>query len=96
MAEHTRIRITPPEGEPVTIMVKRSTLVRLEDEVGEPILARINAGFTGGLYKLAYAAGRDNGVIPEGLSFDDFVDADGDTWDFELIAPDAESADPND
>lgn len=86
------VMITPPGGEPVTVPVKRSTQVRLEEELGVPVLARIQQGFTGSLHRFAYAVGRDHGVIPESLSFDDFLDTD-DEWEFELVPPD-DDADP--
>mgnify|MGYP006921442834 CR=1 FL=1 len=97
MSTAVKVRITPP-GRPddaVVVRVKRSTMIRLEEELAVPILSRIADGYTGGLYRFGYAVGREDGVIPSSLSFDEFVDAD-DEWRIEVM-PDAdpESADPN-
>lgn len=91
-----RMKITPPGSEGTEVVVKRSVLIRLEEELGVPILARIGEGYTGGLFRLGYAVGRDAGIIPAGLSFDEFVDAE-DEWGITFVgSQDAESADPND
>jgi len=80
------IRITNPDGTTSReIPVKPSTIIHLEERMGVPLAQRIDDGYTGAFARLGYEVGQSAGVIPDDMTFDDFVDEDG--WVIDVTVP---------
>ena len=74
MAGLLEFSITPEGGEPQRVTASKLDAITVERALGQPIVSRAQEGYFEPVLRLAYAAAVRTQALPEGTSFEVFVD----------------------
>lgn len=74
MAGLVTFTLTPIDGDPIEVQATKMDAIVVERELRVPILGRAQEGFFEPVLRLAFSAASRQKAIPEGTTFEQFVD----------------------
>lgn len=86
MSKLLEFTITPEGGESQRLVASKLDAIIVERQLGAPIVARAQEGYYEPIMRLAYAAATRSKSIPDGTTFEQFVDG----WDVAVESGDDE------